>query len=708
MKRLMIVLAVLVFAVPAWAGGPIILMGIDAEDGGPNAHGAIDNYVGVVNSLLSNVTNGGSGGILVIGGGKAPADAVTRFWNAIGAPVPLLGTGQPVTYVSGNTSITNVSFSGFAMIAVVSDIFNTPSGGLTVAEGTSLNARSSDIASFVNGGGGLLGFSQCDLLNPYGYLGVVGGVTCSGVDYDNITQTAAGGTVGITDALDICCWHDTYTTFPSFLNILATATSLGGSLLPPGLVAAIGGAEVVIPGFVLTPPTATNPINSSHTVVITVTQTVGGGSPTGVNDVTVTFTVTGANNPPSGFCVTSGAGQCSFAYTGTNIGTDTITAIATVAGIPQTASVSKIWAVATTTVAGTGERIGPPPEPPGVPPGFNGDGILAINSQLSSPFAVAVDGAGNAFIADRNNHRIRRVDAGSGNISTFVGTGVPGFNGDVDGAGTPRPANQAQLNSPTGVAIDDEGKIIIVDSGNHIIRVVNPNVNPPTITTVAGTPMTPGFRDGNQGDLVSNPAAAPRFLFPRSVAFHALDQSLIVADANNQRIRRVNTSTGDVSTLKGDGVPDFADDSAPTGARLNNPMGVAVDGVNVFVADEGNQRIRVFSVLGNVIGDIATVAGSGVKGSAEGAALSAEFDSPSGVAVDSGSVYVADLGNNKIRKVQAGVMSTFAGTGVPGLADGLAAQFDGPISVALGSGELLVVDLGNQRVRRIIFESGSD
>ncbi|WP_053075038.1 hypothetical protein [Ornithinibacillus californiensis] len=216
------------------AGGPIVLMGIDAEDGGPGGHGPISNYIDVVNSILANVTNGGSG-ILVIGGGKNPTDNVTAFWDAIGA-----NTGVTVSYVNG-ANIATQSFSGFSMIAVVSSVGETASGGLTQAENDLLATRQSDIANFVNNGGGLIGFSQTGFINPYAYLAIVGTFTVNiNLSYDNITPTAAGMSIGISDDLDICCWHDEYVTFPSFLSVLATNPITGNA-------SAIGGQSVVIP-----------------------------------------------------------------------------------------------------------------------------------------------------------------------------------------------------------------------------------------------------------------------------------------------------------------------------------------------------------------------------------------------------------------------------------------------------------------------------
>ena len=233
---MMLISAMVMVAAPARgaSGGPVVLMGIDAEDGGPGAHGPISVYDDVVTDILGNVTNGGSG-IIVFGSGKAGFDGPTTFWTTIGTDLPVA-----VTHVNGAANITAQNLAGFAMVAVASDEFNT-FNGLTEDENNALAARAGDIASFVNGGGGLIGFSQSPLFTqPYGYLGTVGAVTTTtGGFFTDITPTADGLAIGITDALDVTAWHDEYLTFPAFLSVLATYV-VGGQ------VAALGGAQVII------------------------------------------------------------------------------------------------------------------------------------------------------------------------------------------------------------------------------------------------------------------------------------------------------------------------------------------------------------------------------------------------------------------------------------------------------------------------------
>lgn len=236
-------------------GGPVVLAGIDAEDGGVGGHGPISVYIDLTNTILANVENGGSG-ILVIGGKQAGCSP-DEFWRAVGA-----GTGQAVTFVD-ETEIPGQSFAGFAMIAVVSSSFQT-SCGLTDAENDALAARQTDIEAFVNVGGGLFGSSQDALNAPYGYLAALGSFTfATGLSYSDITPTPGGSAAGITDELDVCCWHDEYTAFPPWMSVLATNPLSGNA-------AAIGGLSVVVNNQ---PPTAadgtaTTPVNTPVTITL--------------------------------------------------------------------------------------------------------------------------------------------------------------------------------------------------------------------------------------------------------------------------------------------------------------------------------------------------------------------------------------------------------------------------------------------------------
>lgn len=308
----------------AQAGGPVILMGIDAEDCGPNGHGPITAWNTVVGNILSSVTNGGSG-ILVVGG-EDVTQCIKPFFDAIASAL-----GTTVTYGS-----TSASFAGFALVVVPSSENNTE-GGLNATQSTELAARSSDFATHINNGGGVLGFQNCDLPSAYAYLTAgVGAVTCVSSGGDDITVTPEGAAVGLDNStFDISLWHDDYLTFPDPpLKILANYT---GS----NRIAAIGGLQVVVPGLLLEPRTDTNPVGTTHTVTATVTTVVGGQTQP-VPNAMVTIVVTGANTAGA-TCTTNAAGQCTFTYTGTNAGNDTISGSTTVGTTLLTDSVEKIW-----------------------------------------------------------------------------------------------------------------------------------------------------------------------------------------------------------------------------------------------------------------------------------------------------------------------------------------------------------------------------
>jgi hypothetical protein len=233
-----------------------------------------------------------------------------------------------------------------------------------------------------------------------------------------------------------------------------------------------------------------------------------------------------------------------------------------------------------TTVAGTGT------------PGFSGDDGPATTAQLMGPRGLAVAADGNLYIADFGNHRVRRVGLSSGRITTVAGTGTAGFSGD-DGLAT-----AAQLANPTAVAVDAAGNLYIADNGNHRVRRVDPSG---VITTVAGTGAQ-GF-SGDRG-----PAIAAQLNSPVGVAVDTAG-SLYIADRGNERVRRVDPS-GVIITVAGTGVQGFSGDRGPAiAAQLNTPRDVAVaaDGT-LYIADYDNHRVRRVDLSSGVI---TTVAGTG-------------------------------------------------------------------------------------------------
>jgi len=421
-------------------------------------------------------------------------------------------------------------------------------------------------------------------------------------------------------------------------------------------------------------------------------------------------------------------------------------------------------------------------------PGFSGDNGPAVNAQFAAPPDIAVDAAGNLYIADSGNNRIRKVS--NGIITTVVGTGASGFAGDGG------PALGAILNNPRGISVDRAGNLYFSDSGNFRVRKVSNGV----ITTVAGTgtrgytgdggPATnaqlnaPGatavdsagnlyfvdseftvnvgsftrllkVSNGMLTSVVTGPfgelntalalaADAAGNLFIADSAFHgvlelsnglvtavagngtsgfsgdggpptsaqlsesfgiAVDSTgaLYIADSDNRRIRKV--SGGVINTVAGNGSVSFSgDNSPPSSAQLNAPVGVALDPAgNLYFADTQNYRVRKVSN-----GLITTVAGNGIPGSSgdAGLAISAQL-SPRAVAVDAtGNLYIADSTHNVVRVVSNGVITTLAGNGTAGFSgDGgpaTGAQLNAPSGIAVdAAGNVYIADTQNFRVRKI-------
>jgi sugar lactone lactonase YvrE len=283
----------------------------------------------------------------------------------------------------------------------------------------------------------------------------------------------------------------------------------------------------------------------------------------------------------------------------------------------------------------------------GFQPGFSGDGAVAnggaqgpaFAAALDSPGGLAIDAAGNVFIADTGNHRIRRITAATGVITTIAGTGTPGFAGD--GAA----ATAADLDSPSGVAVDAAGNVFIADTANQRIRRLDTFG---LIATIAGTGVA-GF--GGDGGA----AVAAQLQDPVAVVVEPAG-TILIADAGNQRLRRLDLTTGLITTVAGTGAIGFAGEGGPANAAVFSGLsGVAVDVAgNIFIADSGNHRIRRIEAAS---GTIDTIAGTGVGAFAGdgGAATAARFFQPSSVAVDAaGNVFVGDSGNARVRRIAAG------------------------------------------------------
>ena len=326
--------------------------------------------------------------------------------------------------------------------------------------------------------------------------------------------------------------------------------------------------------------------------------------------------------------------------------------------------------------------------------GYSGDGGVATSAGLVEPFGVAVDSAGNVYIAEPYDGRVRRIDA-KGNMSTIVGNGTLGYSGD---GGAPA---SAMLNRPTGVAVDSSGDLYISDSLNNRVR-KSGNQGTGTISTVAGNG---GYAYSGDGGA----AAAAQLNAPHAVAVDAAG-NFYIADTANNVVRKV-AANGTITTLAGNTSAGFGGDGgAAASAQLNAPQGLAVDSAgNVYIADTANSRVRKVSG-----GNISTVAGNGTVGyGGDGSsATAALLNSPVGLALDSaGNLYIADSNNSAVRKVTTGgAISTLAGNGRQGYSgDGgaaLSAQLNYPQGVAIDSANnVYIADTFNNRVR-VVSASG--
>lgn len=315
-------------------------------------------------------------------------------------------------------------------------------------------------------------------------------------------------------------------------------------------------------------------------------------------------------------------------------------------------------------------------------PGFPGilDGSLA-GAGFNAPPSLALDLAGNVYVADQGNSLIRKVTPAG--VATTI-AGMAGARGTLDGQST-----SARFNGPGAVAVDSVGMVYVADTLNHTVRVIT---TAGAVTTLAGGAGASGYNDAA--------GLTARFSQPSGIAVD-FSGTVFVADKGNHVIRRI--SGGVVSTFAGQAGTPGLQDGTGAAARFRSPAGLAVDQAgNIYVADSGNNIIRRITSGGVVT----TVAGSptGTAGSANGAAASALFNRPLGVAVDNvANVYVADASNHLIRKISSsGDVTTVAGS-VVGSQDGVssAARFNSPSSVVVdATGNLFIADTGNHVIRR--------
>ncbi len=324
--------------------------------------------------------------------------------------------------------------------------------------------------------------------------------------------------------------------------------------------------------------------------------------------------------------------------------------------------------------------------------GYSGDGGAATAAALHGPRGLAVDAGGKIFITDFYNQRIRSINT-AGIISTIAGS-TSGYSGDGG------PATAASFLNPYGLDIDVSGNLLIVDAGNDVVRQINSSG---IISTIAGNGL-PGI----SGD--GGPATDARLYRPTGITTNS-SGNLYIADNQYSVIRKV-TGAGIISRFGGDGITPtagYSGDGGPaTIAKMNHPFSVQLDGSgNLFVADFYNSVIRK---INTTTGIITTVVGTGTAGYSGdgGSATAAKLKNPNDIAFDAaGNMYIADYGNDAIRMVNtSGIITTIAGTGTDGFSGdgghaGLA-MLSNPISIEMdGNGNLLVADFYNERIRKI-------
>lgn len=324
-------------------------------------------------------------------------------------------------------------------------------------------------------------------------------------------------------------------------------------------------------------------------------------------------------------------------------------------------------------------------------PGYSGDGGPAAKASLNQPFHCSEDRKGNFYVADVMNHCIRKVDAATGIISTVAGNGQKGYSGDGG------PATKATMNEPYGVLPDREGNLFIVDRLNAVIRRVDARTG--VITTYAGN-GTKGY--GGDG----GPAAQAMLKEPNALDFDPKGD-LYIADVSDNRIRKVERSTGIISTVSGTGKREFTGDGGPAAqAGIQGARGVAFarDGTMYICEREGNRVRKVDSKKGV----ITTIAGSGQKGYSGdgGPAAAATFNGPKWINVGlDGHVYVVDTENHCVRQIHAttGVIRTVAGGHLGSDGDGGPANkagMDRPHGCWVDAkGYLYTADTNNHRIR---------
>jgi sugar lactone lactonase YvrE len=304
------------------------------------------------------------------------------------------------------------------------------------------------------------------------------------------------------------------------------------------------------------------------------------------------------------------------------------------------------------------------------------------------PRGITTDGT-NLYVADQNNHKIRKIVITTGVVTILAGStsGTPNDSkGNTDDTGT-----SARFDLPTGITTDGTN-LYVTDTDNHRIRKIV--ISTGVVTTLAGS---------SSGNTDATGTSAQ---FSNPIGITTDGTNLYVADKGNHRIRKIVISTGVVTTLAGSS-SGSTNHNTGTSASFNTPLGITTDGTNLYVADYGNDRIRKIVISTGVV---TTLAGSS-SGNTDATGTSASFNNPVGITTDGTNLYVADQNNQIIRKIviSTGVVTTFAGSsrGYTDNATGTSAKFYNPIGITTDGTNLYVADFGNHLIRQIVISSGA-
>ncbi|HUX90510.1 MAG TPA: hypothetical protein VMV48_07435 [Gallionellaceae bacterium] len=308
----------------------------------------------------------------------------------------------------------------------------------------------------------------------------------------------------------------------------------------------------------------------------------------------------------------------------------------------------------------------------------------ATRASFDAPKGITTDGY-FLYVADWNNHTIRKVDAVSGVVTTIAG--MAGMKGSSDGTGT-----AARFNRPYGITTDGIN-LYVTDSNNHCIRKID--IESAAVTTLAGAAGEVGYSDG-----AANQA---RFFIPEGITTDGAN--LYVADTHNHSVRKIELESGIVTTLAGlSGSPGFSD-GAGMKARFSYPKGITTDGRNLYVVDFGNHRVRKIAIAS---AGVTTLAGGKAMtpAAAVGSGGAIPFNYPTGITSDGRNLYVADTFNRTVRKIviASGIVTTIAGKAdLPGSADGIGseARFKDPVGITSDGNCLYVTDSANHTVRKV-------